>query len=236
MADGTREGGGEAAALAAAVRAGMENLGVDVDVYSEYVLGILDEASSSPSEKRVAIAECLQDVLEEAGTAEGGKENLTAFAAKVVALWVQTEESRAARTAALTSGEEKLRAALALECARPPPAPGADKPVDAKDAKAKMRTLQQFAIEFTPTVEFGEDGQQLPGGSPARAAAKGDEDEDLKNDNRTRVKDYERAQKDKAKTEHNQEVLRRQELKQKETQKKEKEKQRVAKKERRSGR
>eukprot|EP00922_Rhytidocystis_sp_ex-Travisia-forbesii_P013180 GHVS01019739.1.p1 GENE.GHVS01019739.1~~GHVS01019739.1.p1 ORF type:complete len:232 (-),score=67.55 GHVS01019739.1:63-758(-) len=220
----------------------LTEINVDVEVYTEYITGIVDDESMTESECRESLVETLRSVLLDVGEGEV-MVDVTAqrVADEVLTMWEKAQMKRKLEE------DEKRREAVVvqlhpmgnvLEGMSPRKQTGANVQDNREDAALKKRLVAQFGCQVDETVEFGEDGELLrpPKNSGEKKSSTEDEMLAGRIDNREMVKSKAQKDREKSKIDHEIEVKRRTEQKQKDQHKKEKEKQRVAKQERRSGR
>jgi len=214
----------------------LEQIGVDVDVLADYLIGILEDDTSSNEEKLESVSITIQDSI-------GDNISSVQVAETIVAAWHDSK-----KVAVTPVVPDVLKAAFSLEASNAEirRSKGADRvrnetknsaditEDEAKELEVKKRILRLYAVEQTATVEFDEEGTLVKNAPTSRAQVA--EDEDLfRNDNRQQVTKQQQELRLRSKLEHEKEVKKRLEQKLMEETKKSKEKQRVAKKERRTG-
>eukprot|EP00922_Rhytidocystis_sp_ex-Travisia-forbesii_P065739 GHVS01097643.1.p1 GENE.GHVS01097643.1~~GHVS01097643.1.p1 ORF type:complete len:241 (+),score=70.73 GHVS01097643.1:59-781(+) len=226
-------------------------LNIDVEVYTEYVSGIVEDERMSLDERREALIETLQSVLidvSDYATTTSQEDALvvaTDVAEQVLVFWEQAKVVKAEEEERRRIEDKKLIDGVAAVGHSPQKQQTTNNyittTISRQDADIKKRLVAQFGCQVDETVEFGEDGELMRpflkvSGDGKKTDAELSEMIGGRNDNREMVKQKAQQEREKAKVEHDGDIRRRTEQKQKEQLKKEKEKQRVSKNERKSGR
>ncbi|CEL97978.1 unnamed protein product [Vitrella brassicaformis CCMP3155] len=229
------------------MRQKLEELGIDGDVYAEYVLGIVKDDSLDDDEKLEAVQGSLLAVLEDDSKeallhsiARDAFDRWRDLDAKQRAKATETKHSRlvdAIKASSAAEGEDRQQSSNGRRGDEDGGHGGGEiDDEDEEERRLKKSVMEQYGMEVSERVERGENGEIYTTQGLTRRGENAGDDGLLRNDNKERVKAVEQMQRDAAKQAHEKEQGRIREQKAREEAKKAKEAQRVAKKERRAGR